>query len=168
MSQVLNVGIWHATTGLEFDSYTLCNRQTCLIFVDNDSPRQHVLKVEVEFNLLEMHLWRLEMSITVDHVTLLQSTRSGFRRMPASNARRWPEGDVAGDECGLRTLAIEDPSERWGSLLAQLIIVSCTPPASHVHDFQVHLAFDNFSLKLSIYEKWFSTFFLHFGLAAGS
>ena len=53
------------------------------------------------------------MSITVDHVTLLQSTRSGFRRrMPASNARRWPEGDVAGDECELRTLAIEDPSER--------------------------------------------------------
>jgi len=32
--------------------------------------------------------------------------------MPASNARRWPEGDVGGDECELRTLAIEDPSER--------------------------------------------------------
>ena len=52
--------------------------------------------------------------ITVDHVTLhsSQPTHSGFRRMPASNARRWPEGDVGGDECELRTLAIEDPSER--------------------------------------------------------
>ena len=52
--------------------------------------------------------------ITVDHVTLhsSQPTHSGFRIMPASNARRWPEGDVGGDECELRTLAIEDPSER--------------------------------------------------------
>jgi len=31
--------------------------------------------------------------------------------MPASNTRRWPEGD-GGDECELRTLAIEDPAER--------------------------------------------------------
>lgn len=31
--------------------------------------------------------------------------------MPAGNTRRWPEGD-RGDECELRTLAIEDPTER--------------------------------------------------------
>jgi len=31
--------------------------------------------------------------------------------MPASNTRRWPEGD-SGDACELTTLAIEDPAER--------------------------------------------------------
>ena len=32
--------------------------------------------------------------------------------MPASNARRWPEGEAM-EDCELRTLAIEDPQERW-------------------------------------------------------
>ena len=31
--------------------------------------------------------------------------------MPASNSRRWPEGD-GGDEVELRGLAIEDPADR--------------------------------------------------------
>ena len=74
---------------------------------------QPVIKVEI--HLLDITSLMAEcsrMSITVDHITLLQSTHGGFRTMPASNARRWPEGDVGGDECELRTLAIEDPSER--------------------------------------------------------
>ena len=85
-----------------------------MISVGNNLLRQPVIRVEVY--LLEITSLMAEhskkVSITVDHVTLHQSKHSGFRKMPASNARRWPEGDVVGDECELRTLAIEDPSER--------------------------------------------------------
>lgn len=84
-----------------------------MISVGNNLLTQPVIKVEVHlFKITSLMAECSKMSITVDHVTLLQSTHCGFRTMPASNARRWPEGDVGGDECELRTLAIEDPSER--------------------------------------------------------
>ena len=106
------IDIQHTTTGQKIDSNVWSNRHFWLLPVITIYWQLFLYYLFTRTCIYNWVLYNVSYSWS-DRLTTTVNTGCFQRAMPASNARRWPEGDVGGDECELKTLAIVDPSERW-------------------------------------------------------